>query len=161
MAGREPYPLLDRPWRRLRNYLRPHLMWRWITGSRARSLKTPPLCVSLSVCVWATLTVKCVFDYIPPSDWWISSFASLTSCPALHLLPTLLLWFAFIFLLLLLVLLPVSSLTSSLYLRLTCCHSPPLPVPPPLPSLCFTSINAVLPDVCLFVIAVFVIVSFF
>lgn len=40
MASRKPYPLLDRPWRRLRNYQRPHLMWRRITASEARSLKT-------------------------------------------------------------------------------------------------------------------------
>lgn len=40
MASRKPYPLLDRPWRRLRNYQRPHLMWRRITASEAQSLKT-------------------------------------------------------------------------------------------------------------------------
>lgn len=41
MTSREPYPLLDRPWRRLRNYLRLHLMWRRITTWDPQSLKTP------------------------------------------------------------------------------------------------------------------------
>lgn len=68
MASRKPYPLLDRPWRRLRNYLRPHLMWSRITASEAWSLKTcwawgegKGLCVSVSVFVCVNRIVfQCV-----------------------------------------------------------------------------------------------------